>query len=96
MELLLQKLSDLFQMDLIMLGGGGVLNWSFIQAGLCDEVSVVIAPAADASADSPALFDTKGGLTDDTPVSFTLKNVETKEDSTVWLTYDVNNKETNS
>lgn len=45
MELLLQKLSDLFQMDLIMLGGGGVLNWSFIQAGLCDEVSVVIAPA---------------------------------------------------
>ncbi|MCO8290790.1 RibD family protein [Tetragenococcus halophilus] len=96
MELLLQKLNDLFQMDLVMLGGGGVLNWSFIQAGLCDEVSVVIAPAADASATSPSLFDTKEGLTDDTPVSFTLKNVETKEDSTVWLTYDVNNKETNS
>lgn len=59
MELLLQKLNDLFQMDLVMLGGGGVLNWSFIQAGLCDEVSVVIAPAADASATSPSLFDTK-------------------------------------
>ncbi len=56
----------------------------------------MIAPAADASATSPSLFDTKEGLTDDAPVSFTLKNVETKEDSTVWLTYDVNNKETNS
>ncbi|GMA46688.1 riboflavin biosynthesis pyrimidine reductase [Tetragenococcus muriaticus PMC-11-5] len=92
MELLLQKLKDLFQMDLVMLGGGGVLNWSFIQAGLCDEVSIVVAPAADAAADSPALFDTKEGLTDDTPVSFTLKNVEIKEDSTVWLTYSVNNR----
>ncbi len=89
-ELLLQKLNDLFHMDLVMLGGGGVLNWSFIQAGLCDEVSVVIAPAADAKADAPSLFDTKENLTDDTPVAFTLKNVETKEDSTVWLTYDVN------
>lgn len=47
MELLLQKQNDLFQMDLVMLGGGGVLNWSFIQAGLCDEVSRVVAPAAD-------------------------------------------------
>ncbi|MDN6732970.1 MAG: dihydrofolate reductase family protein [Tetragenococcus koreensis] len=94
MEVLLQKLKDVFHMNLVMLGGGGVLNWSFIQAGLCDEVSVVIAPAADASATSPSLFDTKENLTDDTPVSFTLKNVETKEDSTVWLTYSVNNAET--
>ncbi|MCF1618000.1 dihydrofolate reductase family protein [Tetragenococcus koreensis] len=94
MELLLQKLKDVFHMNLVMLGGGGVLNWSFIQAGLCDEVSVVIAPAADASATSPSLFDTKENLTDDIPVSFTLKNVETKEDSTVWLTYSVNNAET--
>lgn len=77
-----------------MLGGGGVLNWSFIQEGLCDEVSMVIAPAADGSADAPSLFDTKEGLSNDTPVSFTLKNVETKEDSTVWLTYMVNNRET--
>lgn len=90
-KLLLQKLKDLFHMELVMLGGGGVLNWSFIQAGLCDEVSIVVAPTADASANSPSLFDTKENLTDDTPVSFTLKNVETKEDSTVWLTYKVNN-----
>ena len=53
-ELLLDKLSDLFDIQSLMLGGGGVLNWSFIQANLCDELSVVIAPTADGSSDTPA------------------------------------------
>ena len=53
-ELLLNKLSDLFDVQTLMLGGGGVLNWSFIQANLCDELSVVIAPTADGSSDTPA------------------------------------------
>ena len=35
-ELLLTKLKTLFDIDMLMLGGGGVLNWSFIQAGYCD------------------------------------------------------------
>ena len=38
-----------------MLGGGGVLNWSFIQAGMCDELSVVVAASADCASDTPAL-----------------------------------------
>ncbi len=33
------KLKELFGIEMLMLGGGGVLNWSFIQAGICDEVS---------------------------------------------------------
>ena len=53
-ELLLDKLPDLFDVQTLMLGGGGVLNWSFIQANLCDELSVVIAPTADGSSDTPA------------------------------------------
>lgn len=57
-ELLLDKLSDLFDVQTLMLGGGGVLNWSFIQANLYDELSVVIAPTADGSSDTPALFET--------------------------------------
>ena len=57
-ELLLDKLSDLFDVQTLMLGGGGVLNWSFIQANLCDELSVVIAPTADGSSDTPPLFET--------------------------------------
>ncbi|GGP08857.1 RibD family protein [Oceanobacillus neutriphilus] len=91
-QVVVQKLREKFHIETLMLGGGGVLNWSFIQAGLCDEVSIVISPSADGSADSPSLFETKEGLSDDTPVSFTLKDVEAKEDGCVWLRYLVNNK----
>lgn len=89
----MEKLKELFGMEYIMLGGGGVLNWSFIQDGLCDEISVVIAPGADGAVDAPSLFETKEGLSEDRAVSFTLKNVETKEDSSVWLTYSVNSQD---
>ena len=61
-ELLLSKLKETIGIETLMLGGGGVLNWSFVQAGYCDEVSVVVAPAADGSSDSPALFETGGSV----------------------------------
>ena len=48
-ELALRKLKDLFGIETLMLGGGAALNWSFIQAGMCDEISVVIAATADGS-----------------------------------------------
>ena len=91
-DMAMLKLKDLFHIEILMLGGGGVLNWSFIQAGLCDEVSVVIAPTSDGSSTAPSLFETKEGLSDDTPVAFKLDHVEAKEDGSVWLRYLVNNK----
>lgn len=87
----MEKVKTLFGIETLMLGGGGVLNWSFIQAGMCDELSVVIAPVADGSSETPALFETRGGLGDDKPVGFTLKSAEAKEDGSVWLRYSVNN-----
>lgn len=83
----MKKLKELFGIETLMLGGGGVLNWSFIQAGMCDEVSVVIAPAADGSSDTPALFATRGGLAIDKPVGFDLQSVEVKDGGSVWLRY---------
>jgi len=75
-----------------MLGGGGVLNWSFIQAGMCDELSLVVAASADGSSETPALFETRGGLASNSPVSFVLKSVEIKDGDSVWLRYAVKNK----
>ena len=66
-----------------MLGGGGVLNWSFIQAGMCDEVSVVIAPVADGSSKTPALFNAKDEWASDTPVAFELQSAEIKDGGNV-------------
>ena len=85
--LALEKLKNLFGIETLMLGGGGVLNWSFLQAGMCDEVSVVIAPTADGSTDTPALFSAKAGLSTDTPVAFTLQSAEVKDGGCVWLRY---------
>ncbi len=91
--LALDKLKNLFGIETLMLGGGGVLNWSFIQAGMCDEVSVVIAPAADGSSDTPALFETRGGLAADTPAQFALQSAEIMDGGSLWLRYLVKNIE---
>lgn len=74
-----------------MLGGGGVLNWTFIQAGVCDELSVVIAPVADGSSETPTLFETRGELGKDIPVTFNLKSADVLDEGTVWLRYQICN-----
>jgi riboflavin biosynthesis pyrimidine reductase len=88
-ELLLSKLKEKFSIETLMLGGGGVLNWSFIQAGLCDEISVVITAAADGSPDTPALFRAKEGLSDNHAIGFTLQEAKIMNGSCVWLRYTV-------
>lgn len=87
--LAMTKLKSLFGIETLMLGGGGVLNWSFIQAGMCDEVSIVMAAAADGSSETPALFETRGGLASDSPIRFQLEHLEAKEGGSIWLRYRV-------
>lgn len=87
--LAMEKVKTLFGIETLMLGGGGVLNWSFIQAGMCDELSVVIAPVADGSSETPSLFETRGGLSADNPIGFTLKSAEVMDGDSVWLRYTV-------
>lgn len=88
-RVLMEKLYRLFHIETLMLGGGGVLNWSFLQAGFCDEVSIVLAPAADGSNETPALFAVRDGLSADVPMSFQLQQAEVLEGSVVWLRYTV-------
>ena len=85
----LKKLKELFGIETLMLGGGGVLNWSFIQAGMCDEVSIVIAAAADGSNDTPSLFSVREGLSSYKAISFELQSAEVKDRGSVWLRYKV-------
>lgn len=93
--LLLEKLKGLFGIQVLMLGGGGVLNWSFLQAGLCDEVSIVVAPAADGNPTTRSLFLAKEGLSTDKAISFTLLGAQAAEGNALWLRYRVDPQETN-
>lgn len=93
--LLLEKLKGLFGIQVLMLGGGGVLNWSFLQAGLCDEVSIVVAPAADGNPTTQSLFLAKEGLSTDKPISFILLGAQAAEGNALWLRYRVDPQETN-
>lgn len=75
-----------------MLGGVGILNWSLLQAWLCDEVSIVIAAAADGSTKTPTLFMAKEEITDDTAICFSLKSAEVVDDDVLWVRYSVKDK----
>lgn len=88
-EIAMRKLKELFGIETLMLGGGGVLNWSFMQAGMCDEVSIVMTAAADGSSETPTLFETRGNLAPASPIRFQLEHLEIKEGSNVWLRYKV-------
>lgn len=88
--LTVEKLQKCFGLDSIMLGGGGILNWSFIEVGVCDEVSLVVAPVADGASDSPSVFE-NGNLNGNEAVGFSLEQVEKQENGVLWLRYKVKN-----
>jgi len=91
--LAMEKLKELFGIETLMLGGGAALNWSFIQVGMCDEISVVIAPTANGSTKTQILFMARDGLSDDTPIGFSLLEAKALDGSSVWLRYKVRPKE---
>lgn len=88
-EMLLDKLKRLFHIETLMLGGGGVLNWSFIQAGMCDEVSIVIASSGDGSSDTPSIFESRNNLIGDHPISFSLTHAQVINEDCIWLRYRI-------
>lgn len=55
-RVLMAKLENKFGFECIMLGGGAKLNWSFIKAGYCDEISTVISPIANGSRTATNLY----------------------------------------
>lgn len=65
------------------------LNGSFIQAGLCDEVSIVLTPAADGTKGTQALFEADERYNRLLPTAFKLKQMQPLEDGSVWLRYAV-------
>lgn len=92
-QLVLHKLYDIFGLDRLMIGGGGVLNWSYLQDGLVDEISIVVGPFADGDPNNPSLFTAMEGLSEIEPLSFNLLDTKPLKDSAVWLHYSVDKED---
>ncbi len=69
--------------------GGGAINAAFLDAGLLDEVSILLGPGIDARAGMASTFD---GLPQERkPFQLKLTHVESYDDGAVWIRYDVIN-----
>ena len=86
--LLLQKLRNLFDIEKLMVAGGGTVNWSFLAAGLIDELSLVIAPVADGGTESVSIFEQSEFLPHSCPVAFHLTEAKTINEDVLWLRYN--------
>lgn len=86
-SLILHKLQKTFSIERLMLAGGGIMNWSFVQEDLVDELSIVMAPVADGSMKTASVFEKADFLPDRTPAVFKLKEAKVLDGNTLWLRY---------
>lgn len=88
LTLVAQKLKQLFGIETLLLEGGGIVNGSFLQDGLIDEISLVVIPEAECSEKVVSLFQTGKYQTDNTAAaSFRLKEAKRLNDNGLWLIY---------
>lgn len=88
-RLLLEKLYRLFSIERLMVAGGGLMNWSFVQEDLLDELSIVVAPVADGSTQTVSIFEKADFLPTRSPVAFKLKEVKPLDGDALWLRYTI-------
>lgn len=88
--LLLHELKTRFGIERLMIAGGGYVNGSFLQAGLVDEVSLVLAPVADGNAHSVTAFENHNFLENKAAVGLALLEVQRIDGDGLWLRYAPN------
>ncbi|GAB2779881.1 riboflavin biosynthesis pyrimidine reductase [Hymenobacter luteus] len=83
----LEQLAALFPIDTLMLEGGGHLNGSLLNAGLIDELSLLILPLADGTPQSPTTFEVSDYLPKGPATRLYLTQVQQLDNDVVWLKY---------
>ena len=84
----MKALAETFGVETLSLQGGGIIDGAFLQAGLIDDLSLVVYPGIDGSASSPSIFEYIGR--EQAPargLSLELLSAETVQDGVVWLRY---------
>ncbi|WP_033165278.1 dihydrofolate reductase family protein [Clostridium sp. KNHs205] len=87
LPLITEKLRKLFGIEKLLLEGGGIVNASFQQEKLIDEISLVVVPAIEPAKEAKALFQTGAYPGDLTTESMKLSKTTQLEDGGLWLVY---------
>ena len=89
--LCLEKLYCLFEIKKLMICGGGIVDYTFLQAGLIDELSLVIVPLTDGATDVATVFDRSPFVPITQAIPFKLLEVKMLPGDGVWLRYQPKN-----
>lgn len=85
----MEMLHDHFDVKRVAVVGGGKIDGAFLQAGLLDEVSAMIAPGIDGRMGQPANFDTVDNNANFLPYKLRLREVSTVGEGVIWTRYTV-------
>lgn len=88
-RLAMEKLYECFHIKKVLICGGGIVNWSFLQAGVIDELSLFLAPVSDGGVGGASIFTQIPSLNEGRPVEFLLKDMEKIGDGGLRLNYQV-------
>ena len=83
-----ELLAERFGIRTLLLEGGGHINGGFLEAGLVDEVSLLLLPGIDGRHEIPAIFDGVDPAKK-TAIPLKLKSVERCEGDALWIRYEV-------
>ena len=84
-----RKLKEQFGIRTMLLSGGGVVDWAFLQDGLVDEISLLIPPVIDGGTGLASAFDDSIFSSGHSPVSARLQEVQRLDGDAVWLRYTI-------
>lgn len=86
----MERLCRDFGIHRLSLQGGGIVNGSFFQAGLVDELSMVVSPQLDGRPGAPSIIEYRGEETNWLQgLTLRLIDVERLDAGCVWLRYQV-------
>ncbi len=91
LKLVVEKLNKLFGVKRMTVQGGGIVNGSFLNAGLIDELSLIIAPVADGEMGTSSVFDIPPGQKKKPSIKLSLKSAERYKDDFMWLKFAIEN-----
>jgi riboflavin biosynthesis pyrimidine reductase len=87
-----EKLFSLFNIRKLIVSGGVNINGAFLNSGIIDELSLLIAPVVDKATNGPSLFEFGRVLPDIKLAEFDLRNIEKLEGGGVWLQYTMSKR----